>query len=58
MDEQHRYYALCLVAAGRSKDVSVQDRMALLSDRYVTSSGGTTVVLTDKGRDKRARKGR
>lgn len=58
MNTLTEYYALCLVAAGRSKDVSIEDRMHMISERLATKGDGTEILITDKGKDKIKRKGK
>lgn len=58
MDQMVEYYALCLVAAGRSKDVTIEHRMHLLSVGYAYLEIGTSVGLSDKGKDKMRRRGK
>lgn len=60
MNAKEEYYALCLVNAGRSKDVTIADRMSLVSQRMAeqTDVDDTAICLTDKGKDKMKRKGK
>lgn len=57
MDSLRLHYALVLIREGLSKAVSVQDRFLILSERLATSDV-EAFTLTDKGRDKIARKGK
>lgn len=58
MDPLRLHYALHLIREGHAKAVSAPDRFVILSDRYATTSDGVTFTLTDKGKDKLARKGK
>lgn len=59
MDTVRMHYALALIKAGLARVVSVTDRFVLLSERYVVASpDGATFALTDRGKDKLARKGK
>lgn len=57
MDPLRLHYALVLIREGQAKAVSVPDRFLIVSDRYATTDG-VEFVLTDKGKDKLARKGK
>jgi len=58
MDSLRLHYALALIKAGQARDVTVPDRFAILSERYAVSPDGVDFALTDKGKDKLARKGK
>ena len=58
MDPLRLHYALTLIREGHAKAVTAPDRFIILSDRYATTSDGVDFVLTDKGKDKLARKGK
>ena len=57
MDPMRLHYALVLIREGQAKAVSVPDRFLIVSERYATSDG-VDFALTDKGKDKIARKGK
>ncbi len=59
IDALRIHYALILVREGHGKAVTIPDRMLLLSERLATFDPATQVVsITDRGRDKIARKGK
>lgn len=57
MDPMRLHYALVLIREGQAKAVSVPDRFVIVSDRLATTDGAE-FFLTDKGKDKIARKGK
>ncbi len=57
MEPLRLHYALALIKEGAAKAVSIPDRFVIVSERYATTDG-VDFVLTDKGKDKLARKGK
>lgn len=58
MDALRLHYALCLIRDGRHKDLTIPDRLFVVSERLASSDTEGALTITDRGRDKIRRKGK